>query len=191
MVVLSLIFSVKLWLFMFSERQLFFFDFDRPVIDLWWKVSHGVLYTAERLASFGYALSTACFCSAPVESLQHLFFHCPLVVSVLSWLQSIMFLASPLCPFILVRHVLLVSRLMSCLWCLGFLFIWSMFASFVLGGLRLIFVLGVFVKSQVRFNLPLFFGCFRSDCRRRYFVRQWGACGMVASLHNDALVVHI
>ena len=87
-------------------RQLFFFDLDLPVIDLCWKVSHGVLYTAERLAGFGYALSTACFCSAPVESLQHLFFHCPLTVSVLSCLQSLMFLASPLCPSILVRHVL-------------------------------------------------------------------------------------
>ena len=104
-------------------RQLFFFDLDRPVIDLCWKVSHGVLYTAERLAGFGYALSTACFCSAPVESLQHLFLHCPLAVSILSWLQSIMFLASPLCPSILVRQVLFGSRLMSCLRFLGFLFI--------------------------------------------------------------------
>ena len=87
-------------------HQLSLFDLDRPVIDLCWKVSHGVLYTAERLAGFGYALSTACFCSARVESLQHLFFHCPLPVSVMSWLQSIMFWASPLCPSILVCHVL-------------------------------------------------------------------------------------
>ena len=54
-------------------RQLFFFDLDRTVIDLAWKVSHGVLYTAERLASFGYDLSTTCFRSDPMESLQHLF----------------------------------------------------------------------------------------------------------------------
>ena len=47
------------------------------------------------------------------------------------------------------------------------------------------------VKSRVRFNLPLFFRHFRSDRRRRYFVRQWGARGVVASLQNDALVVHI
>ena len=47
------------------------------------------------------------------------------------------------------------------------------------------------VKSRVRFNLPLFFRRFRSDRRRRYFVRQWGARGVVASLQNDALVVHI
>ena len=32
-------------------RQLFLFDVDRPVIDLAWKIAHGVLYTADRLAS--------------------------------------------------------------------------------------------------------------------------------------------
>ena len=37
----------------------------------------------------------------------------------------------------------------------------------------------------------LFFRRFRSDRRRRYFVRQWGARGVVASLQNDALAVHI
>ena len=65
-------------------RQLFFFDIDRPVIDLSWKIAHGVLYTAERLASFGYDIPTACFCGHPTESLDHLFFHCPLETSVLS-----------------------------------------------------------------------------------------------------------
>ena len=47
------------------------------------------------------------------------------------------------------------------------------------------------VKSWVRFNLPLVFCRFRSDCRRRYFVCQWGARGVVAWLRNDVLVVHI
>ena len=42
-------------------RQLFFFDLDRPVIDLSWKVAHGVLYTAERLSSFGYDIPLSCF----------------------------------------------------------------------------------------------------------------------------------
>ena len=41
-------------------------DLDRPVIDLCWKDSHDVLYTAKRPSGFGYALSTACFSSAPV-----------------------------------------------------------------------------------------------------------------------------
>ena len=41
--------------------QLFFFDIDHPVIDLSWKIAHRVLYTAQRLVSFGYDISTACF----------------------------------------------------------------------------------------------------------------------------------
>ena len=36
-----------------STRSLTFFDLDRQVIDLNWKIAHGVLYTAERLSSFG------------------------------------------------------------------------------------------------------------------------------------------
>lgn len=55
---------------------------DRPVIDLCWKIAHGVLYTAERLSSFGYAVSTDCFCGLVVESLEHLFFSCPLAQCV-------------------------------------------------------------------------------------------------------------
>jgi len=35
-------------------RELFFFDTDCLVIDLSWKIAHGVLYTAACLASFGY-----------------------------------------------------------------------------------------------------------------------------------------
>ncbi len=55
-------------------NALSFFDMDRQVIDLNWKIAHGVLYTAERLVSFGLSVPLPCFCGAPVESLQHLFF---------------------------------------------------------------------------------------------------------------------
>ena len=182
-------------------RQLFFFDLIRPVIDLCWKVTHGVIYTAERPAGFGYALSTACFCSSPMESLQHLYFHSPLAVSVLSWLQSLMFLASPLFPTSLVRHVLFgfsadelsavppvfVYLLNVCKFC-----IWRARNDFRFRAARpsAVYVMER-VKSRVRLYLPLFFRRFRSDRRRRYFVRQWGARGVVASLRNDALAVNI
>ena len=52
-------------------RSLTFFDLDRQVTDLCWKIAHGVLYTAQRLVSFGL----------PVESLEHLFFFCPIAQS--------------------------------------------------------------------------------------------------------------
>ena len=34
-------------------RTLSFFDLDRQVLDLNWKIAHGVLYVAQRLVSFG------------------------------------------------------------------------------------------------------------------------------------------
>ena len=69
-------------------RSLSFFDVDRHVIDLHWKLAHGVLYTAQRLESFGLPVPLACFCGPTIKSLDHLFYYCPLAQSVLSWLQS-------------------------------------------------------------------------------------------------------
>ena len=45
-------------------RSLGFFDLDRQVVDLNWKIVHGVLYTAQRLVSFGVPVPLDCFCSA-------------------------------------------------------------------------------------------------------------------------------
>ena len=45
--------------------------------------------------------------------------------------------------------------------------------------------------ARVRFHLPLGFKCFRSSRRRRYFVRQWGARGVLASIVDGNLVVHL
>ena len=47
------------------------------------------------------------------------------------------------------------------------------------------------VCAQVRFHLPLGFKRFRSCRRRRYFVRQWGARGVVASIVDGNLLVHL
>ena len=52
--------------------QLFSFNLDRPVIDLSWKVAQGVLYTADRLIGFDYAIDATCFCNRP--SRRHLTF---------------------------------------------------------------------------------------------------------------------
>ena len=62
-------------------RSLTFFDLDRQVTDLCWKIAHGVLYTAQRLVSFGLPVPPSCFCGCPVESLEHLFFFCPIAQS--------------------------------------------------------------------------------------------------------------
>ena len=52
----------------YTWRQLFFFDLDRQVIDLAWKVARGVLYTASRLVSFGYSVPLVCFCGPVSET---------------------------------------------------------------------------------------------------------------------------
>ena len=90
------------WPTTWKSRSLF--RLDHPVTDLTWKIVHGVLYTVDHLISFGYAFDPACICSSPVETAPHLFYECPLVQGVLSWLQSLM--SSPLLPSLLLRHVL-------------------------------------------------------------------------------------
>ena len=89
--------------------QLFWFPLDRPVIDLSWLISHGALRTAHRLViTFGMVdVPLACFCSPLVlETLDHLFFYCPLAQSILSWLQALMLRCSALVPSLTCRHVL-------------------------------------------------------------------------------------
>ena len=51
---------------------------DRKPIDLCRKVVHGVLYTAHRLVSFGLNVPPDCLCGHCDETLEPLFFHCPL-----------------------------------------------------------------------------------------------------------------
>ena len=81
-------------------------NLDRPVIDLSWKVAHGVLYTADRLIGFGYDIDAPFFCNTALETPSHLFFSCPVAQSALYWLQSLMFSYSSSCPSLVCRHVL-------------------------------------------------------------------------------------
>ena len=78
---------------------------DRQVINLNWKVAHGVLYMAQHLVSFGYPFQLSCFCGAQPEDLEHLFFSCPLAQSGITWIKSILFLNSPRCPSLTACHL--------------------------------------------------------------------------------------
>ena len=158
--------SFSLFLVLCIGPGLFFYDLDLSVIDLVWKISHGFLYTAERLASFGYDISTTCFCSHPIDSLQHLFFYCPLTVSILSWVQSLMFLASPLCPALLLRHALFGISSYELSVVPKVFVTYLMFLSFIFGWLAMIFVFGVSVLrlwmlwSVLRLVFGFIFLCF-------------------------------
>lgn len=180
-------------------RQLFFFSIDRPVIDLCWKVAHGVVYTAERLISFGLNVPAPCFCGHQLESLEHLFFDCPLAMSAWSWVQSLMYPVSPVCPQLLSRHVLFgfssdelraVPRFFVYLINVCKFFLWLSRNDFRFRNIRPS-AIGVIksAKSRVRFYLPIFGARFMSSPHRRFFVRQWGARGRFASFANDKVVV--
>ena len=181
--------------------QLFLFDVDRPDIDLAWKIAHGVLYTADRLASFGYSLQLSCFCNSAPESIDHLFFECPLPHSVLSWLQSLMFCWSLLAPSLAVRHIPFgfspeelscVPKVFVYILSVCKFFLWLARNDYRFRDVRpsAVDVLAN-VRARIRFHLPIFFKRFRSPRRRRLFVRQWGACNVVASFINDHLLVHV
>ena len=60
---------------------------DRPLVDLNWKIAHGVLYTGARLAhDFRMAhVDPRCFCGADDETLEHLFFECELARLLVAW----------------------------------------------------------------------------------------------------------
>lgn len=180
-------------------KSLRFMPLDRQVWDLNWKVAHGVLYTAERLISFGYQIPQACFCGYHTESLEHLFFSCPLVQSGYDWIQSILFLASPTAPSITVRHALFgfssddllcVPRVFAYMLNVCKFLVWSQrndfrFRSKPPSALCLLARL----KDRLRFYLPLYFKRFKSARRRRYFLRQWGANGVLGSIRDSSFVL--
>ncbi|XP_068704186.1 uncharacterized protein [Montipora foliosa] len=174
--------------------QLFFFEQDCPVIDLNWKVAHGVLYTPDRLIGFGYSVDPSCFCSSAPECPSHLFFSCPLAQSVLSWLQSLLFMFSSSSPSLVCRHVLFgfspdeirrVPRIFVYMLGVYKYFIWLArndyrFRNVHPGALKVV----AKVRSRVKFHLPLLFKRFKSPRRLRYFHRQWGASGVIGSVRN-------
>jgi len=175
-------------------RSLFFLPLDRRVIDLNWKIAHGVLYTAERLISFGYAYNPSCFCGFQTETLEHPFFSCPLAQSVIAWIQSVLFQASSLAPTIEACHLLFgfstdefqcVPRVFAYVLNVCKYFIWVQRNDFRFrakppGALGLL----ACIKCGVRFYLPLFYKRFISARRHRFFGRQWGANGAVGSVSN-------
>ena len=176
-------------------RQLSFCPLDRPVIDLAWQVAHGVLYTADRLLSFGYDYDPNCFCGAP-ETPSHLFFDCALAQSVLGWIQSLMFRASHQCPSLLCRHVLfgfsaselcVVPRVFVYLLNLAKYFLWRARNDYRFRDVRpgATPVMAV-IKARARLHLRLLFKRFKSPRRLRYFHRQWGANGVIGVVSDGS-----
>ena len=118
-----------------------------------------------------------CLCSHS-ETLEHLFFHCPLDQSGLDRIQSRLFLSSPLAPAITVGHVLFgfssdellcVPRVFCYLLSLLKFFVWCQrndyrFRSKPPSAVGLI----ASIKGRLSFYLPLLFKRFRSRRGRRF-----------------------
>ena len=186
------------WEWSSTWTSLFFMPLDRQVIDLNWRLAHGVLYTAERLASFGYQLQLACFCGHHLESYDHLFFHCPLAQSGLAWVQTLLSRACPSGPSFTLRHIHLgfspgelrsVPRVFAYLINVCSYLVWRQrndfrFRSIPPSTVRLI----ALMKARLSFYLPLFAKRFSSRRRRSYFFRQWAAKGMFGSFQDSAFV---
>ena len=139
-------------------KTLFFMPLDRKPID--------------RLVSFGLSVPSDCLCGHCDYTLEHLFFHCPLAQSGLDWIESLLFLSSPLAPAIAVRHVLFGLGV-PCVFCylLSLLkfFVWSQrndcrFRSKPPSAVGLI----ASIKGRLSFYSPLLFKRFPSR-RRRLF----------------------
>ena len=160
---------------------------DRHVIDVNWKIAHGVIYTADRLVSFGMTVDPMCHCNNHHETLQHLFFDCPFTQAILQEIQAIFRRVTPLCPPLEPRHLLfgfnggereIVPPVFSYTLNLVKFFIWLSRNNFRFRNERpsIPNVLSS-VRRRLFFYLPLFAKRFQSPRRKRYFRRSWNVIG--------------
>ena len=120
----------------------------------------------------------------------------PLVKSGLDWIQSLLFLSSPLATAITVRHVLFsfssdellcVPRVFCYLLSLLKFSVWCQrndyrFRSKPPSAVGLI----ASIKGRLSFYLPLLFKRFRCRRKRRFFQRQWGVNGRIGMVVGDS-----
>lgn len=170
--------------------QLHSFPLDRPVIDLSWKIAHGVLPVGARLSGWGMAVDPSCFCGCPSETLEHLFFHCSLAENLLAWVQGLLFSTLPSFPGLEVRHVLfgfspderrVVPKVFSYLLGLVKHRVWISRNDFRFRDIQPSFQDSLaIIQSRLKFNLSIFEKRFKSETRQRYFTRQWLLNGRLA-----------
>ena len=106
--------------------------------------------------------------------------------SGIDWVQSLLYRAAPLAPTILLRHVLFGFNPDELL-VVPRVFVYFRFRSVRPGAVSLLACL----KSRLQFYLPSLFKRFVSRRRKRYFLRQWGANGVICSLRDNDLVFHL
>ena len=179
--------------------QFTFSNFLRTAVDLSWKITHGVLHNLDRLASFGYTNLKNCYCGQSGESLEHLFYSCPLAQSVLGWVSVLFLSAVPDCPSLRPRHVLFgfsseeLSRVPKVFAVILILYKWSIWLArndYHFGDRRpCVDDVLASLKAHICFVVRCHFRKSWND--RRAFVKHWSANGLLASVHGDSLLVKI
>ena len=175
-------------------KQLSFSTFNRAAIDLSWKVAHGVPFTLDRLRSFGFTNLKNCFCGSPSESLEHLFFSCPLAQSLLGWVSVLFYSAEPRCPSLLPRHMLfgfdsselsVIPKVFVLILVLLKWIIWLNRNDFHFCDKR---PCVANCLASLRANLRFCVGChFRRLSSETEFIKDWCANGNIACIRNGDL----
>ena len=161
---------------------------DRQVRDLAWKISHGVLYTCDRLVKFGMNIAdTSCFCTHPLETPEHLFFECNLMQELLLWAQSIFLRVTPLSPSLQPRHMLfgydsherqVVPPVFSYLLNLLKYFVWLARNEYRFEDtLPVASVVKIKVAKRLNIHLRCYSKRFTNRRSRRFFNRSWNVLG--------------
>ena len=168
-------------------RQVSVMPLDRKARDAAWKISHGVMLTADRLTRFGMSVDPACFCGQAPESAQHLFFDCFFISSLLLWAQTLFLRAAPRCPSINVRHIFfgfnrdeaeLVPPVFAYLLHLIKYFVWLARNDFRFNGNRPhIPSVRARVTSRLNTHLIAFSRRFKTPSSRRLFHNSWNVLG--------------
>jgi hypothetical protein len=173
---------------------------DRAVIDVNWKIAHGVLYTASRLVTgFGMAnIDLQCHCHADAETLEHLFFECRYARILVGWVYfNLMQYDGSATPFTVEELLFGVSRVRRKL--IPNVIIWMLqVVKHYLWVVRNDFRFRNQVRNEadclkaiiarLKFLLEVLAGRCRSPSQIRSFEKQWLANKTLAHFEGEKLV---
>ena len=168
-------------------QQISSFPLDRKVRDHAWKIAQGILYTTDRLHSFGYNYNLNCFCNRAQETPVHLFFQCSFITSLLLWAQSLFLRVTPLSPSLEARHLLfgynpneldIVPPVFFYLLSLIKYFVWIARNEFRFDDVQpQLNTVRHLVIGRLNAHLLSYSKRFTSPRRRRFFNRSWNVLG--------------
>ena len=176
-------------------KQFYFSRFLRSATDLSWKVAHNVVFTLDCLVRCGYSNLKNYYCGTATESLEHLFYSCPLAQSVLGLVSLLFFTAVPDCPSLRPRHILFgfnadeLARIPMIFPVILIIYKWSIWLAQNDFHFRYQASCVKDVIASIKVNLSFCIRChFRaSGGSFNSFLKHWCANGFLASVEIDRL----